>query len=255
MNVSTINRNSITKATIIQEIKSDIIFLSDMRLGNQERKISDLFKLNFYKLIVNSSKSKRGVGILIRNTLDFELLDIYRDRGENILLLNCKLNKVHLCLGAIYGPNTNNTADEFFTDLATGLTRFQGIPTVIGGDWNATLSTAPVQSNLDVANMANIPSAMRSERINALSTEFDLMDPFRYVNPTLRDYSYEPHGSLRRNRSRLDYFLVSEAIANQIKKCFISDKLFKKSFDHRTVVLQMGKTRKSGRSVVKTDFS
>ena len=77
-----------------------------------------------------------------------------------------------------------------------------------------------------------------------------LIDPFRFFSPNTRDFSYQPFGSVRNNRSRIDFFLVSEQLADSIKKCFISDRYCRKSFDHRPIFLQQGKRNTSGRKAV-----
>ena len=49
---------------------------------------------------------------------------------------------------------------------------------------------------------------------------------------------------------KLIFFLVSEQLADNIKKCFISDRYCRKSFDHRPIFLQLGRRNTSGRKAV-----
>jgi len=155
LNVSSLNRNTYTKTTAISNLGADIVFLSDMRLNNKHKKIVDIFRTD-YRLFYNSSKAKRGVGILVKNSINITIINTFQDAEENILLLHCTLNNNEIVLGAIYGPNDNNM--DFFRDLNRGLSSFPRIPIMLGGDWNATMSALPTNYNLDIVNMHEIPS-------------------------------------------------------------------------------------------------
>ena len=74
MNISTKNDITLQKVLGICSLKSDIIFLSDLRLNSskQSSAVHDLEKLFFfngYKFYHNSVVASRGVGILIKKTI------------------------------------------------------------------------------------------------------------------------------------------------------------------------------------------
>jgi hypothetical protein len=79
----------------------------------------------------NSSKNKRGVGILIKNSLDFECLDTRNSEDENALLLHCKLLGTELLLVSIYGPNTTDL--DFFNTLRNWFLLYPNTPLVCVG--------------------------------------------------------------------------------------------------------------------------
>ena len=56
----------------------------------------------------------------------------------------------------------------------------------------------------------------------------------------MMDFSYSPYGTVRKNRSRIDFFLISGNFSNRIKKCEIAPGLCKKNFDHKSIFLQLG---------------
>ena len=56
----------------------------------------------------NSSSNKRGVAVLFRNSLDYEILEQASDPQENAILLKVRINGREAIIGAIYGPNDNN---------------------------------------------------------------------------------------------------------------------------------------------------
>jgi hypothetical protein len=108
----------------------------------------------------------------------------------------------------------------------------------------------PLQVNIDVFCMSAIPNLKNSELLDNLCDRFNLSDPYRILYPTKRDYSYVPFGNVRLNRSRLDFFIVSQNILREITDCRIDHSVSCKLFDHKRVSLLLNsKTPNS----VKTD--
>ena len=247
LNVSGLAKNTRAKVTSILNLNADIIFLSDVRLGNKAKYISDLFRLK-YRFHHNSTQNRRGVAVLVRNELDFVLTDTILDQDENVIFIAGSCSGTKLLVGSVYGPNDNNKC--FFQFIENTLIRFKEYRVCMGGDWNTTVSAAPVGTNPDVFNMRSIPSLERSNWLADLMVNCRLIDPFRYVNPTLTDFSYFPYGNARKNRSRIDFFLCSENLVNGIKKCDISHGICKRYFDHKSINLQFGSLRRKGRKAV-----
>jgi hypothetical protein len=152
-------------------------------------------------------------------------------------------------LGSVYGPNDNNCL-PFFTFVNNTLAGWSNIPVILGGDWNATPSSLPVNENPDVAFMRNIPSLVRTEQIRLLCELADLSDPFRTLHPDLRDFSYHPSGDTRKNRSRIDFFLISISLYGYIESCTIAQGFCRRSFDHKPIFLCLKKRRVKGRAFI-----
>jgi hypothetical protein len=85
--------------------------------------------------------------------------------------------------------------------------------------------------------MAGLPNPRNSELLNVLCREFEMLDPYRALYPTKRDYTYLPFGSVRLNRSRIDFFVVSASLINLVSECSINDSVSCKLFDHKQVNL------------------
>ena len=81
--------------------------MSDTRLGNKSKHISDLFRLK-YRFHHNSSQNRRGVAILVRNELDFDITDTVQDQDENVIFIAGTHSVTKLIIGSVYGPNENN---------------------------------------------------------------------------------------------------------------------------------------------------
>jgi hypothetical protein len=86
--------------------------------------------------------------------------------------------------------------------------------------------------------MANPPSTIRSGWLSDICTRHHLTDPFRALGPNTKDYSYTP-GGVRRNRSRLDFFIIGDELIGKIKECRILPHLSSKLMDHKAVTLSL----------------
>ncbi len=240
-NISTRNDITVQKVLAITSLKCDIFFLSDLRLNSVKQKsaVNDLEKQFFfrgYKFLHNSVAPSRGVGILINNKLfdsGFSVISQYGSDDCNLLLLKCIYKNKPLAIAAIYGPNLD-TDIAFYNTLSAALGDVNS-PVILAGDWNATLDTSEVGTNLDVVNMRNIPSIRRSERILQLCQDFSLLDPFRVLNPEKTEYTFIPSGINDRNRSRLDFFLISHTLLTNGTKCKVPHGLISTFFDHKNV--------------------
>jgi exonuclease III len=233
----------------ILESRADIIFLSDTRIvtnkgvSSSQRIVNKLrdCKHKKYESFFNSSSNSRGVALLInRDFNEFSIIKEYKNTDENFHLISCKINGFSYCLGAIYGPN--NTSHAFYNELTDVLTDVNAagiVNVIIGGDWNTTWDRRPVNSNIDTFCMSGLPNAKNSELLERLCMRFSLTDPFRALYPDKRDFTYAPFGDVRLNRSRLDFFVVSNNILDQVSDCVISNAPRCKLFDHKSVRLEL----------------
>jgi exonuclease III len=246
LNISTNCPKQAKKVAAILALQTTFIFLSDTRLNSNTAGTIDFFKPH-YKLYHNSCSSKRGVCILISSKLDYTVVNTFTDNNDNILGLKLLIDGVSLLLVSIYGPNTNDT--NFFQDLRNVLSNNSNIPTICAGDWNLTYSTCNSADNIDVINMNNPPSIGRSMKLLEICNSFQLTDPFRALYYNKRDYTYVPRTG-RRNRSRLDFFLVSDDLLQLCNECTIAPALDTLLFDHKHITLSFNVSAKSGRHFV-----
>jgi exonuclease III len=177
----------------ITKLRTDVIFLSDVRISNKnlvsvKNEVSNVFLLNpyeKYQFYANSSMNKRGVGILIKYDLQAEIKAVHKDAEENILALYTTIKGTDLLLVSIYGPNNNNV--DFFDFLRTICDRYRNTNIIIAGDWNCTYSTDPLAENIDCFNMKRLPNIAHSRLVSNLCDDFNLADPFRILHPDSRD--------------------------------------------------------------------
>jgi hypothetical protein len=151
----------------------------------------------------------------------------------------------------VYGPNRDEA--EFFDNLKLDFLnlRINSNPIVMGGDWNATWDSNPTPVNIDVINIANIPSRRRSLQISALARSLSLTDAYRFFNPEKREFTFIPNILNNLNRSRLDFFLISENIVTDCKSSTIPHSLSSKLLDHKQITLSFKSERKGNLQKIK----
>ena len=125
----------------------------------------------------------------------------------------------------------------FFDTLKQSIKDIRNDNVIIGGDWNATWDNAGVNLNIDIVNMANIPSKRRTDKLRQLCTELKLLDPYRIFFPTQKEYTFIPSAVGLLNRSRLDFFIISENVLLRTSSCNIPHSLTSTVFDHKPVSL------------------
>jgi exonuclease III len=219
---------------------ADIILLCDTHLNSDEQNagVNDIEKkIRFrgYSFFHNSKKSNRGTAILISKKLEYAINGTFVDDNCNMLLLNITIGNVSIVVGSIYGPNDDD--ENFFEQLNQGIHGFNSDFVVIGGDWNATYDIRNNWQNIDTFNTAGIPSHRRSLWLNQLCARQSLKDPYRYLYPDVKEFTYIPFAVDAINRSRLDFFLVSESILPSCVNCRIPNNLSTMLFDHKLVSL------------------
>jgi exonuclease III len=252
LNFSAINCNSLNISTIssfhhklkiygIVKLRTDIILLSDIRLPDANcnvnvKKVETSFLINpycSYKLLYNSNGASRGVGILLKQSLDFSVLEEVKDDLHNIYGLVLSIEGKKILVIAIYGPNS--VCRKFFTDLENILIKYRNIPVILGGDWNATLSALPIDLNPDIKNMTSLPNDTHSKLLANMCDVFSLSDPFRICHPNRQDFSYQPRDKSKLNRSRIDFFLTSSHWNRFTIDAGIHQSLQSKLFDHKAI--------------------
>ncbi len=108
LNISTYKEGqckTIEKLVAITNRGSDIIFMSDCRLGRGIEKVRRVLQLgtkSSYNLYSNSTKGDRGVCIAVNSERTIEILEEIRETVfENYLLLRCKIDQKEILIGAV----------------------------------------------------------------------------------------------------------------------------------------------------------
>ncbi len=205
---------------------------------SSSHEISQAFRINpygAYNFIHNSHSNKRGIGILIKNNSSFTVTKEWRDEEDNILGIQLTHSGNIFNLVAIYGPN--KVQSSFFDNLRNCFNALGNHHLIVGGDWNCTLSSANPDINIDVHKMQNLPNLAHSKLLNKMCKDLDLCDPFRTRYPNRIDFTYIPSHAIKKNRSKIDFFLMSCSLLGKVSSVGIKSNLQNKSFDHKAIQL------------------
>ena len=142
--------------------------------------------------------------------------------------MDLKVNNKEITIINIYGHNKDDSA--IFDTLTNFIINNEEKTFIIGGDYNTV-----IDPNIDERNGKTETHKTCRRKIKQIMEAFNLRDIWRDKHPTLRQFTW--HSSHRPpNLCRLDYFLISDNVANSVISC-----THKASFksDHSVVMLKI----------------
>jgi hypothetical protein len=74
-----------------------------------------------------------------------------------------------------------------------------------------------------------------------MCANLSLTDPYRILFPEKRDFTYQPFGTVRLNRSRIDFFCISIGLLECLVDTGISSSPLLSGFDHKNISMRLGK--------------
>ena len=180
-------------------------YITEEILPDFERDFCDLGKIHFS---LSDSSHARGVGILISHKLsNWKVINVNKDENGRMILLNIKnINNEVYSFGSFYAPNNLQQRIQFITECNKFLLdhAVNRNKMVVAGDFNTCYNKSDRASgNIDKSGQTF------SEFMGASN----LIDTYRYVNPKLKGYTYI-HSSDQMRNSRIDYILISAALAD-----------------------------------------
>jgi hypothetical protein len=104
------------------------------------------------------------------------------DEEGNYILLDVNNKGYHYTIGSVYCPNYDEQT-HIYDQLVRDCKELGNTAIILGGDFNTTWDNSWVNSNVDVFNMINIPSMIRSEKVREMAGQLNLVEPFRFMYP------------------------------------------------------------------------
>ena len=202
-----------------------------------------------YVVFANSDSNSKGVAILTAAELNITAISTHIDPENFFIFIHTQYMGQDLLLGAIYGPNSMSR--DFYRRISHILSQYRNCKVIIGGDWNTLWDNAPLDSNIDVYKMAALPNLKNSELLRNIASDFNLTDPFRVIHPYLNSYTYSPFGRTHKNRSRLDFFVISNSLLPSLLDCSNSHMPTTNLFDHKAVSLFLGPVEAKNKNLQK----
>ena len=214
INFCTLNVNGMQmkdkQRRLLQWIKNQncsIVFLQETHFNNESKCFIEE-QSDYQCFCSHGNNSSRGVAILIRNQLDYQIISQFIDTEGRIILLNINIKDTIFTLVCLYAPNCKTTKNNFFKKVNTFLKDHGiGIP-MIAGDFNETLKEIDRRSN---------SSKTKYQTVNSLKTLLktnDLIDIWRELNSNKRQFTWRRKD--KSQGSRIDYILVNKNFKSRI---------------------------------------
>jgi exodeoxyribonuclease-3 len=230
---------SIVKKDFLKDVKAmspDILCLQETK-GGEEEVASTLELLPEYKSYVNASKARKGysgTAILTKEapvSVTYDMgLDDYDQEGRVITA-----EFLTYFLVTVYTPNAGEGLsrldfreqwDREFNEYVSWLKKRK--PVIVCGDLNVA------HKEIDLARPKenyNRSAGYTQREIDGFQRLLDagFVDTFRKLHPAEARYSYWDYVTFARDKNmgwRIDYFLVSDLLADKVKEAYIYNEYF-----------------------------
>ena len=157
----------------------------------------------------HGSNDSKGVCILIKNNVDFEIQKVTRDTEGRFIQVCGMLQNKSVSISNVYGPNRDDV--KFFTDIQEKLETDESDYSIIGGDFNCILNNE-IDKKGGTAQHAN---KKNQGFIKTWMEEKHLVDIWRQMHPYLRRFTYHQQRP-QPVFTRLDFFLISQGMTGFI---------------------------------------
>ena len=189
----------------LKSLKADICFLQETHIKKSAAKV---LRLRWASQIFQSNLSvkARGVAILIHKKATFQHEQTITDQNGRYLIVRGLLNEIPVTLINVYGPNFDDPG--FFLALFRVIPNLSGSKVIIGGDFNC------VMDPLTDRQQPQLYKSKSSLTLNSLMQGYNLVDVWRLLNPSKKDFSF--FSSVHKTYSRIDYFLLDSTLLSTV---------------------------------------
>ena len=204
----------------------DILFLQDTHLTtNSLQYFNSLWRGKCYHSC--HTNRSRGVTIMIKHTLQHELIQVHHSDCGNLIIVACKIGTQTYLLVNVYGPNEDNP--NFYHSLRDHLETFQTDHTIIGGYFNFVIS-----KDVDSFNYAREYNVNAKQMFINFINDYALIDTWRTLHPNELEYTWSRNNPLK--CGRLDMIFVNAELISSVR-----DVIIKPGYrtDHCVVVMHM----------------
>ena len=238
MIISSWNVNSVRAR--IENIKSYLLKYKPDVLMMQEIKTEDVnfpyddFASMDYESHVFGQKSYNGVAIISKNKLNNVRTDLIKDKLKQSRIISAEVEykKKNIQLINIYTPNGNpvdtekysykiNWLNELIKQLKSSFKKNPNI--ILGGDFNIIPSAEDVYNPKGFENDALYRLEIRKKLREIINLGFN--DTYRHFHETKEGYTFWDYmrGAWQKNNGmRIDHFLVSNSLIDQVKSININ---------------------------------
>ena len=234
-NVNSVRARILNIINYIEDSKPDILMLQEIKTEEKNFPFTEFSKIG-YNSYVYGQKSYNGVSILSKNKINNFEKDFFRDVKKQARSISCEImnksNKIKLV--NVYVPNGNPVDTDKYTYKKSWLNLFvkeikkklkKNKNIIIGGDFNIIPDKIDVYNEKKYENDALYKIEIRKKFRELINMGF--YDIFRHINKETQEYTFWDYmaGAWHKNNGmRIDHFLISKNILEDIKTIKINKK-------------------------------
>ena len=217
----------------IKKFSPDVLMMQEIKTENQNFPYDNFSSLD-YESHVFGQKSYNGVAIISKHKLENVRIDLIKDKlkQSRIISAEIKYKNKNIQLINLYTPNGNpvDTQKYFYKkewletlikNLKTLSKKNENI--ILGGDFNIIPSAEDVYNVKNFEDDALYRLEIRKKLREMINLGFH--DAFRHINNDKEGYTFWDYmrGAWQKNNGmRIDHFLVSSSLLNNIKNVKIN---------------------------------
>ena len=212
------------------EQKVDLCFLQETY---STKEVENIWKKQWKgeMFFSHGSEHSRGVLILIKKSLEFELISVRSDKEGRFIFLEALVQDQKFLFVNIYAPNKSSEQTLFFDQIKDELDN-SGIDDdcriIIGEDFNVILDP-------DLDGFGGKPKLKESaKQIENICLLHDLVDIWRVRNPEIKRFTWRQKTPLIQRR--LDFWLADNALQEEIDQADIVPSI---KSDHSAILLSI----------------
>ena len=189
----------------------DIFFLQDTHITKETiQYFNSLWKGKCYHSC--HTNRRRGVSILIKHSVQYELLKVKHSDCGNFIMIVCKIGTRTYLFVNVYGPNDDDP--NFYRKLTEMIDTFQTDYMIIGGDFNFV-----VDPHVDSLHYAREYNMNAKKVFLKFTNESELIDIWREKNPNKLEFTWSRNRPLK--CGRLDMIFTSVELIPYIREVAI----------------------------------
>ena len=227
-NVNSVRARILNITEYLKKFSPDILMIQEIKTEDKNYPYDEIKSLN-YNSYVFGQKAYNGVAILSKEKISNLKNDIINDKKKQSRIIKAEFDfkKKNIQLINIYTPNGNPVdtekydyklywLDSFIKNLKLLSKKNENI--IIGGDFNIIPSAEDVHDPKGYENDALYRLEVRKKLREIINIGFN--DSYRYIHPDKEGYTFWDYTSgawQKNNGMRIDHFLVSNSLINNVK--------------------------------------
>lgn len=233
-NVNGLNDNDKRKAIFmdLNSKKIDVILLQETHSTESSYKVWSS-QWRGKSLWCHGLSNSRGVAILLRENLDYELINSVYDTEGRYVIAQIRIESNVFTFCNVYAPVASNHKFQltFLDKLIEVLNELEAPNVFIGGDFNTVLNE-DLDKRGNIAERFNVRRSEYTDKLCQFAEDNDLVDVFRMLHEKVKRFTFR-RGTYA---ARLDWWWVPDHLTNAIVKI---DVLTSVQSDHSPVMFSL----------------